>query len=71
MSGVRRVVAAVDVGGTSFKGALIDASGRSLITDSRPTGGAQGEPVFALLQDFVAGLLDAGTAQGWRRRPSA
>jgi glucokinase len=64
MSGVRNVVAAVDVGGTSFKGALIDASGRSLIIDSRPTEGAQGEAVFALLQDFVAGLLEAGTAQG-------
>jgi glucokinase len=64
MSGVRNVVAAVDVGGTSFKGALIDASGRSLILDSRPTEGAQGEAVFALLQDFVVGLLAAGTAQG-------
>jgi glucokinase len=59
-----RVVLAVDVGGTSFKGALIDAAGRSLIADSRPTGGAQGEAVLALLRDFVAGLLDAGTAQG-------
>jgi glucokinase len=64
MSGVRRVVAAIDVGGTSFKGALIDAQGRSLITDSRPTGGARGDAVFALLLDFVAGLLDAGTAEG-------
>jgi glucokinase len=64
MSGARRVVAAVDVGGTSFKGALIDASGRSLILDSRPTEGAQGEAVFARLQDFVRRLLEAGTAQG-------
>ncbi len=53
------VVLAVDVGGTSFKSALIDAAGRTLLTDTAPTLGETGEAVFARLEAFVAGLLAA------------
>ena len=58
------VVLAVDVGGTSFKAALIDASGRRLFADTAPTGGAVGEAVFARLDAFVGGCVAAGASLG-------
>jgi glucokinase len=58
------VVLAVDVGGTSFKAALIDASGRTLFADTAPTLGEGGEAVFARLEAFVGGCLAAGAALG-------
>jgi glucokinase len=58
------VVLAVDVGGTSFKAALIDSAGRTLLADTAPTLGEMGEAVFARLDDFVARLLAAATVQG-------
>jgi glucokinase len=58
------VVLAVDVGGTSFKAALIDAEGQRLFTDTMPTLGAMGEAAFARLDGFVGGCLAAGGALG-------
>jgi glucokinase len=56
------VVLAIDVGGTSFKAALIDAGGRRLFTDTAPTMGEMGEAVFARLDAFTARCLAAGAA---------
>ncbi len=56
------VVLAIDVGGTSFKAALIDAGGRKLFADTAPTMGEMGEAVFARLDAFVGGCLTAGAA---------
>lgn len=58
------VVLGVDVGGTSFKAALIDAAGRTLLADSIATEGAQGEAAFARLSGFVGRVLAAGGAAG-------
>jgi len=58
------VVLAVDVGGTSFKAALIDAGGRRLFTDAAPTLGEKGEAAFARLESFVGGCVAAGAAMG-------
>jgi predicted NBD/HSP70 family sugar kinase len=58
------VVLAIDVGGTSFKAALIDAEGRSLFADTTPTLGAMGEAAFARLDGFVGDCLAAGAALG-------
>ncbi|MCB8875331.1 ROK family protein [Acidisoma silvae] len=57
------VVLAIDVGGTSFKGAVIDDAGRTLIADSAATGGAQGEEAFAVLERFVAGMIAQASAK--------
>jgi predicted NBD/HSP70 family sugar kinase len=65
----RQAVLAIDVGGTSFKGAVIDDGGRVLCSDFVATGGAQGEAAFALLQDFAARLTAVAAAQG--RAPAA
>jgi glucokinase len=58
------VVLAVDVGGTSFKAALIDADGRSLFADAVPTLGEKGEAAYARLEAFVGSCLAAGMALG-------
>jgi glucokinase len=58
------VVLAVDVGGTSFKAALIDAGGRRLLSDTAPTLGETGEAAFTRLDAFVGGCLAAGAALG-------
>ena len=58
------VVLAIDVGGTSFKAALIDAGGLRLFTDTSPTLGAMGEAAFTRLDSFVGGCLAAGSALG-------
>jgi glucokinase len=58
------VVLAIDVGGTSFKAALIDAGGQRLFTDTMPTLGAKGEAAFERLDAFVGGCLRAGVALG-------
>jgi len=58
------VALAIDVGGTSFKAALIDAGGRRLFADTRPTLGAMGEAAFARLDAFVGACLAAGGALG-------
>jgi glucokinase len=58
------VVLAVDVGGTSFKGAVVDAEGRMLLADAAPTLGETGEAVFKRLDDFIGGLEAAAAAQG-------
>ena len=58
------VVLAIDVGGTSFKAALVDADGRRLIADTAPTFGDTGEAAFARLDAFVGPLLAAGAALG-------
>ena len=60
----RPVVLAIDVGGTSFKAALVDAEGRSLFADIAPTFGETGEAAFARLDAFVGGCLAAGVALG-------
>ena len=57
-------VLAVDVGGTSFKAALIDATGRQLFSDTSPTLGDQGEAAFARLDAFVGRCLAAAAALG-------
>ena len=58
------VVLAVDVGGTSFKAALIDAAGRRLFTDATSTHGDLGEAAFARLDAFVGGCIAAGAGMG-------
>jgi glucokinase len=58
------VVLAVDVGGTSFKAALIDAGGSRLFADAAPTLGETAEAAFARLDAFVGGCLAAGAALG-------
>ena len=58
------VVLAIDVGGTSFKGAVIDAAGRTLLSDSVVTGGAQGEAAYGILERFVVGMVGHAAAQG-------
>ncbi|WP_419760096.1 ROK family protein [Acidisoma sp.] len=58
------VVLAVDVGGTSFKAALIDAEGRRLLTDATSTLGALGEAAFARLDAFVGRCIEAAAASG-------
>jgi glucokinase len=58
------VVLAVDVGGSSFKAALVDAGGRRLFTDTAPTHGETGEAAFARLDSFVGGCLAAAAALG-------
>ena len=58
------VVLAVDVGGTSFKAALIDAEGRRLFTDATSTFGETGEAAFARLDAFVGDCIEAGAGQG-------
>ena len=58
------VVLAVDVGGTSFKAALIDGAGRQLLTDTSPTFGETGELAFAGLDAFVGRCLAAAAAAG-------
>lgn len=60
----RKAVLAIDVGGTSFKGAVIDDAGRTLCSDFVATGGAQGEAAFAVLRDFAIRLRDRAAAQG-------
>ncbi|MBW4021532.1 MAG: ROK family protein [Proteobacteria bacterium] len=62
-AGPAPVVLAVDVGGTSFKGALIDAAGRTLASDTAPTRGEVGEAVFARLEAFAARLLERAEAR--------
>lgn len=58
------VVLAVDVGGTSFKAAFIDAAGRTLLSDTAPTFAELGETVFARLDVFIGHVLETGAAQG-------
>jgi glucokinase len=58
------VVLAVDVGGTSFKAALIDAAGRRLFAKTTPTLGETGEAAFARLDDFVGDCLAAAAGLG-------
>jgi glucokinase len=58
------VVLSIDVGGTSFKGAFIDAGGQTLLSDSVATGGSMGEDAFAVLDQFIADLIAAGAAKG-------
>jgi glucokinase len=60
------VVLAIDVGGTSFKAALIDADGHRLFTETAPTAGETGEAVFARLDTFVSGCLKAAAAVGMK-----
>ncbi|MCB8881023.1 ROK family protein [Acidisoma cellulosilytica] len=59
-----QVVLGIDVGGTSFKGAVIDETGRTLIAGSIATEGAQGEDAFAILERFVIGMMAQAAAQG-------
>ncbi|HEX3984248.1 MAG TPA: ROK family protein [Acidisoma sp.] len=58
------IVLGVDVGGTSFKAALIDDGGRTLFADSVVTEGAQGEEAFMILDRFVERMIEAGSARG-------
>ncbi len=58
------IVLAVDVGGTSFKAALIDEAGQTRLADSVATEGRQGEDALALLDRFVGGIIAAGANKG-------
>jgi glucokinase len=60
MSALDGAVIAVDVGGTTIKGAAVDADGRSLREIARPTPVARGsEAVIGELQSVIAELLCA------------
>jgi glucokinase len=57
-----RTVVAVDVGGTTIKGALVDVDGRELRRLDRATGAGQGPAhVVRQIHDVAAGLADPGT----------
>jgi glucokinase len=59
------LVAAVDVGGSRMKGALVDPTGRAVFTDRRPTPAAAGpDAVVSALTDFTADLLARGRQRG-------
>jgi glucokinase len=58
----RPVVLAVDIGGTSLKGAVVSAEGRLLWQESRVVSGLQGEPIFTLLTELLDSLGE------WARR---
>ena len=58
------VVLAIDVGGSSFKAALVDGGGRRLFSDRAPTLGDTGEAAFARLDAFVVGCLRSAAALG-------
>ncbi len=63
-SGDASVVLAIDVGGTSFKGALIDTAGRARHAEDTPTLGLTGEPLFARLLALVDRLLAHAAGSG-------
>jgi glucokinase len=60
------VVAAVDVGGTRIKSALVDRSGRELVSATVPTPRDLGTPgtLVAAVAEAVAALLAQGTERG-------
>lgn len=53
----RPPVLAVDVGGTSFKAALVGPDGGFHSVESQPTEGSQGEAAYQRLEAFIAGML--------------
>ncbi|MCZ2830595.1 ROK family protein [Modestobacter sp. VKM Ac-2986] len=57
---------AVDVGGTTVKGALVDAAGRPLHELAAPTSPADGTPVADVLTAVLAGLAGRAAASGLR-----
>ena len=57
-------VLAVDVGGTSFKAARVDAQGQMGRMSHAPTGGAQGEAAYLRLEAFIAGILAESEGEG-------
>lgn len=63
-AGSRPVVLAVDVGGTSFKGALVDAAGCFLHRDTAAIGGLSGENAYAQLLSLCERLVTAARAGG-------
>lgn len=64
LSGVSdAVVIAVDLGGSSMKGAIVSESGRTLTTETRATPSAE---VVDAVVDLVRHLSDAAAAQGHR-----
>lgn len=59
------LVAAVDVGGSRMKGALVDPAGHAAFTERRPTPVAAGsDAVVSALSDFAADLLGRGRQLG-------
>jgi copper homeostasis protein CutC/predicted NBD/HSP70 family sugar kinase len=59
---VSEVVLALDIGGTSLKGAIVDAAGRTRLTRTAQIG-APGDPALQLVRSLLAGLAaEAGTA---------
>ena len=58
------VVLAVDVGGTSFKGALVDAAGGFLHGDAAAIGGLSGEEAYAHLLALCERLVASARARG-------
>ena len=57
------VVLAVDVGGTSFKGALIDRAGQIRHEETAVLGGRTGEAAFVHLEDLCTRLMGVAAAQ--------
>ncbi|MFI6321959.1 ROK family protein [Nonomuraea sp. NPDC050556] len=60
-------VVALDVGGTSMKGGLVDSAGTVLLTERRPTPRSEGPgAVVATIRDFITHLasLGGGTPDG-------
>jgi glucokinase len=50
-------VLAVDVGGTSFKAALVESDGAMRVWESEPTGGALGEAAYLRLASYIGRVL--------------
>ncbi|WP_245899381.1 ROK family protein [Nonomuraea indica] len=61
MSASSSFVVALDVGGTSMKGGLVDDTGAVLLSERRPTPREQGpEAVVAAIRDFIGHLAASG-----------
>lgn len=56
-------VLAVDVGGTSFKAALVESDGAMRIWESAPTEGALGEAAYLRLASYIGGILGEITGE--------
>ena len=64
MRAAEPVVIAVDVGGTSFKGALVADDGRTRVEETLPLAGSRGEDAMLALESLCGRLVEAATHRG-------
>jgi glucokinase len=65
------VVLAVDIGGTSLKGAIVDASGRLLHQEAAHVGHLQGEAIFDQLRELLDRLRKESESRGLSAQAAA